>query len=68
MSKPNEQKCGRPADVQFAWGGKIQKMCEEHARQVAMVGQAIGMNVQLERINPVSTCNSLDELPNNNKK
>jgi len=57
------KECGRPATVQFAWGGEIKKMCEHHVTPVVAIGRALGMAVMLAEYDGPETCKSHDPHP-----
>jgi len=48
--------CGKPATVYLQWAGKELYQCEEHAKQCAAVGRAIGYPVPLHLYNGSKLC------------
>ena len=49
-------KCTKKAEYLVSWAGKQVKACEEHAKQLTMLGNVIGSPVQVAQVKMEDEC------------
>lgn len=61
-TKSKDNKCKNQAKYLVPWSGRQLKCCEKHAKELSILGNAIGLSVQVAEVAMLDKCEMLDDL------